>query len=58
MLLFLGISWTEKNNLQANAGVHSRALRRLYGPLTEEEVELVIVALGTVRDELGMDERR
>ena len=41
-----------------NAGVHGRALRRLYGPLTEEEVELVVVALGTVRDELGVDERR
>lgn len=41
-----------------DARVHGRALRRLRRPLAEEEVELVVVVLGAVGDELGVDEGR
>lgn len=39
-----------------DAGIHGGALRCLRRPLTEEEVELVVIALGAVRDELSVDE--
>lgn len=42
----------------ADAPIHYRVLWHLYGPLAEEEVELVVVALRAVRDELNTDERR
>lgn len=56
-----GRAWGPAGAYQANApdaGVHGGALRRLGRPLAEEEVELVVVALRTVRDELGVDEGR
>lgn len=39
-----------------DAGVHGGVLRSLGGALPEEEVELVVIALRTVRDELSVNE--
>lgn len=41
-----------------DAGIHSRVLWRLCRALSEEEVEFIVIALCTVRDELSMYEGR
>lgn len=54
-----GHSWSSTYQADPpDTGVDSGALRRLSRPLPEKEVEFVIIALSTVRDELGVDEGR